>query len=65
MKPAKVLFRATENPLENDDRRVGRRPWIIESAGEPESEIGPTIIDFRDYSQFSMSRIGLSRAFAK
>jgi hypothetical protein len=39
MRAALLQFRTTENPLESNDRCAGWRPWIIENAGEPVSEV--------------------------
>jgi len=37
MKLALLRSGTTEKPQENEDCGTGRRPWIIKSAGEPES----------------------------
>ena len=39
MKSARFWSGRMENPLENEDRYAGRRPWITKSAGEPTRQI--------------------------
>jgi hypothetical protein len=41
MKSVRLRWGTTENSLEKQSDRDGARRWIIKSAGEPESEIGP------------------------